>query len=279
MTLRPILSLSRFAAFVVMGFLCLPPSCSAEDPAVQIVEQRQGDTFLVVAKLTNALDVTITLNGETNNLAPSATLPVTVESAGKSEVPILTLRIVDRRKPSHYSYRIAWRAGGRQRATIKPFAYALPYRDGPHRVLQAFFGSFSHGAGSQDEYAVDFAMPIGTSVHAARAGTVVAFRSDVEIGGPTPRFRPDYNYVVIRHDDGTYAEYVHLDKDGVKVHLGESVAQGALLGLSGETGFTSEPHLHFAVFNTVSGHERRTAPIEFLLASGRHVAPQQGRSY
>lgn len=269
---------SRVVTGLAIAILLFARPCSAEDTAVQLIERQQGDDVVVSAKLTNALDVTMTLSGEVLNMRPSAALPITVDSEGKSEVPLVTLHIVDRSKPSHNSCRLAWKPGGRERTPPKPYAYALPYKDGPHRVLQGFFGKFSHSAGSQDEYAVDWAMPIGAKVCAARAGIVVAFRADVQVGGPDPRFKQDYNYIVIRHDDGTYAEYLHLDADGVSVHLGDRVSAGQVIGISGETGYTSEPHLHFAVFNTLSGQGRKTIPVEFLLKSGKHITPQVGRS-
>ena len=206
-------------------------------------------------------------------------MPVTAESDGKLEVALVTLHVIDRTKPYKYGYRVEWKPGGRQKSPPKPYLYALPYADGPHRVRQAFLGRFSHYSGSQDEYAVDFSMPVGTRVMAARSGIVVALRSDAKLGGKSQEYKKDYNYIVIRHDDGTYAEYLHLDQDGVQVHAGDSVSTGQAIGLSGETGYTSEPHLHFAVFNTVTGRERKTIPIEFQLTSGMHVTPQEGKSY
>ena len=253
--------------------------CAAADKAVQIVEQREGETVTLTAKLTNAIDVTMTLSADLENLAPSIPLPATIDSDGKTDVPLLTFQVVDRKKPYRYGYRLEWKPGGRPKGTATAFAYALPYKDGPRRVRQGFLGRFSHYMGSQDEYAIDWSMPIGTKVYASRAGTVAAFRSDVDEGGPDPKYKSDYNYIVIRHDDGTYAEYLHIDSDGVKVHAGDKVSQGQFIGLSGNTGYTSEPHLHFAVFNTVTGHIRKTIPIEFMLPSGKRIVLQEGRSY
>jgi len=55
------------------------------------------------------------------------------------------------------------------------------------------------------------------------------------------------NYVRILHDDGTMGLYAHLRPEGVLVRVGQRVRQGQQIGLSGNTGFTSGPHLHFAV--------------------------------
>lgn len=259
--------------------LFLPTACSGQDKSVAIVRQSEGVNIVISAKLTDALDVTITLNCDLENLQPTTPLPVTVDSDGKSDVPLVTLRVIDRTRPYKYGYHVDWKPGGRQKAPPKPYYYALPYSDGPYRVRQGALGRFSHSSGSQDEQAIDFSMPVGTKVTAARAGIVVASRADVSTGGSDLAFKKDYNYIVIRHEDGTYAEYLHLDKGGVLVRTGDKVTQGQEIGLSGATGYTSGPHLHFAVFNTVTGKERRTIPIEFELASGKHVALQEGRSY
>ena len=106
-------------------------------------------------------------------------------------------------------------------------------------------------------------MPEGTEIRAARAGVVVNVRQDVAVGGPDLALKKDFNYVIVRHDDGTFAEYNHLQKNGVRAKVGQKVDVGALLGLSGNTGFSSGPHLHFAVFNTIDGKTRATIPITF----------------
>ena len=51
----------------------------------------------------------------------------------------------------------------------------------------------------------------------------------------------------IVHDDGTMALYAHLREGGVLVRVGQRVEKGQQIGLSGNTGFTSGPHLHFAL--------------------------------
>jgi murein DD-endopeptidase MepM/ murein hydrolase activator NlpD len=55
------------------------------------------------------------------------------------------------------------------------------------------------------------------------------------------------NYVRILHADGTMGLYAHLEEGGVLVQVGQHVRAGQEIGLSGNTGFTTGPHLHFAV--------------------------------
>ena len=56
-----------------------------------------------------------------------------------------------------------------------------------------------------------------------------------------------HNFVRIVHDDGTMALYAHLKSEGVLVRVGQRVRKAEAIGLSGNTGFTTGPHLHFAV--------------------------------
>lgn len=75
------------------------PHCRAEDKSVAIFGHRQGEAIFLSAKLTNALDVTVTLTCDLENLEPSLPMPITAESNGKAEVPLVTLHVIDRAKP------------------------------------------------------------------------------------------------------------------------------------------------------------------------------------
>jgi murein DD-endopeptidase MepM/ murein hydrolase activator NlpD len=72
---------------------------------------------------------------------------------------------------------------------------------------------------------------------------------------------------LIQHSDGTIGNYAHLLKHGVRVSVGQKIAAGAVIGLSGNTGFSSGPHLHFSVFKTKDGRERESIPIRFGAAN------------
>jgi hypothetical protein len=132
--------------------------------------------------------------------------------------------------------------------------------------MQGFNGRVSH----KDVYAVDFDMPEGEKVCAARSGKVVGMRKDSDKGGFDKKFMNDANYVQIEHSDGTVAMYGHFKKDGVFVDVGDVVFAGEVIGLSGKTGYVTGPHLHFDV-----GRGQKTIPFKFVGVG----EPQERRRY
>jgi hypothetical protein len=134
-------------------------------------------------------------------------------------------------------------------------------------IAQGYDGSLSHKNNSF--FAIDFGVPIGTPVYAARAGIVRDVRSDSTFHCGDPSCSDDANYVVVDHGDGTFAEYYHLSAGSVLVKAGESVCLGEQLGASGITGFTTGPHLHFAVRDGLT----QSLPLRFNGVSGGILAP------
>jgi murein DD-endopeptidase MepM/ murein hydrolase activator NlpD len=124
------------------------------------------------------------------------------------------------------------------------YIYTLPFE---YRkkvfLIQAYDSKFSH----KDEKALDFKVKQGTKVCAARDGVVTGIRKDSDKGGLKPENISDGNYVTIQHNDGSVAWYWHLQKDGVMVNEGDTVKTGQVIGLSGNTGYSAFPHLHFEV--------------------------------
>ncbi|MFI7498870.1 M23 family metallopeptidase [Streptomyces sp. NPDC049687] len=109
----------------------------------------------------------------------------------------------------------------------------------------------------------DFAVPSGTKVMAAHGGTVV------KAGGNGAGDGPAYgNAIVIKHGNGTYSQYAHLSRIDVKV--GQIVKTGQRIALSGSTGNSSGPHLHFEI-RTTANYGSAIDPVAFLRAKGLTV--------
>jgi murein DD-endopeptidase MepM/ murein hydrolase activator NlpD len=140
--------------------------------------------------------------------------------------------------------------------------YLLPWPAGLARTcVQGNDGFVSHNG--RQRYAFDFAMPVGSTVTAARAGIVIRVVKHHEGRG----FRAPNNKVGIRHADGTVGWYLHIRKDGALVREGERVEQGQPIAESGNVGRSLMPHLHFHV----TGPGGDTLPVTF-----RDVAPDGG---
>ncbi|MDF3198087.1 peptidoglycan DD-metalloendopeptidase family protein [Pseudomonas sp. 1912-s] len=127
------------------------------------------------------------------------------------------------------------------------YRYPLPWRGGPFRLTQGPNGTFSHSE-LKSRYAMDIAMPEGTPIIAAHAGVVLK-TENAQAGRSGD---PSGNFVRVQHDDGTQGVYLHLKQGSVSVREGQRVAVGSPLALSGNTGNSSGPHLHFVVQRTTA---------------------------
>jgi murein DD-endopeptidase MepM/ murein hydrolase activator NlpD len=169
----------------------------------------------------------------------------------------------------NFKWSFHYKVGMPSKLPTVDYIYTLPYSPSEHHlVTQSYFGEHSHFKGSETEYAVDFAMPEGTVVKAARPGQVVEYRDDSNVGGDSPNFKDDANEVVIKHGDGTYGAYVHLKQGGVLVKLGQQVSVGTPIALSGNTGWSTRPHLHFGIFRVNSGTSITSLPFKMRTDSG-----------
>jgi len=123
--------------------------------------------------------------------------------------------------------------------------YVLPYPPGrAYEVWQTIAWHDRAENGHVGRYAIDFKMPIGSRVTAARAGIVVAARDSFPDDNGKDLHE---NFVFIKHEDATIARYFHLKYRGVRVRVGERVRQGQFIAFSGNSGQTAGPHLHFDV--------------------------------
>jgi len=138
--------------------------------------------------------------------------------------------------------------------------YLLPYPVGEtYVVFQTYCGPVSHGKDGQRS--IDFLMPMGSRVVAARAGVVrraVDHHED---------FGRDFNLIYIEHEDGTSSLYAHLQQDSLTMKIGDRVAAGQLIARSGASG-TSLEHLHFGVSGSWPVQRPDDVPVNFSNARG-----------
>ncbi len=144
------------------------------------------------------------------------------------------------------------------------YVYALPYEPGKsYRMIQGYFSRFTH----KERAAIDFKMKKGTKIFAARDGIVIRVKEDGSKGGLKRKYRSHGNYIIVQHSDSSRSGYWHLQKDGAFVNVGDAVVKGQLIGLSGKTGYTALPHLHFLVWGSRNG-SWQSIPTRFQTTKG-----------
>jgi murein DD-endopeptidase MepM/ murein hydrolase activator NlpD len=273
--------LTSCAIVVTLLVLLSPALAGAEEnhTGFRVVEKHDGDTLSLIIKSDYACEFTVTLEATLKNMTASRPLPFTEDAAGRSSFTLARFRRTNERLAWRCKYHYYGQLGGRRSSTTNDADYAMPFKPGRYVVMQGPRGSYSHFAGSPSENAVDWTVPEGTVVCAAREGRVVGVRQDSTVGGPDRKFRPFANYVIIKHADGTFADYVHLKTGGALVRMGDEVTVGQPIGLSGQTGFTSAPHLHFSVFQAIDGKKKLTLPFRLKTDHGTFTEFIRGRAY
>lgn len=130
------------------------------------------------------------------------------------------------------------------------YLYTLPFpKKKKYKIIQSFGGKFSHNR-AHSRYAIDFGTKVGDTITAIRDGVVFFIKEDSKEHCRTRKCVDKANKVLILHDDGTMAHYVHLDYHGAIVNVGDRVKTSQPIGISGMTGFTTIPHLHLVMYKS-----------------------------
>lgn len=151
--------------------------------------------------------------------------------------------------------------------------YILPFPvDESYYVLQGNCGKHSHSG--DGAFAYDFRMPVGTHVIAMRSGKVVNVKEQFRDGSNT---NDSLNFIIILHDDSTVSRYLHITQYGALVEKGQYVNAGDTIALSGNSGLSTEPHLHVDVTGYCTKAPCQTIPFSFKNSVDK--VPIQGRIY
>ena len=223
------------------------PVQSEPSAIAQLRIENDGDRYLAWAdnRLSGPIEVQLDFS-RADNIAGQPVLPAraTVSARGSALVAVLSSADPDR----GYDFELHMESlPGDPNARPQDVDYLLPLQQSRFRIDQGYGGHFSHSDG-QNRYAVDFAAEVGTPVLAARDGVVMQVESDFDKAGLNrEKYGGRANFVRILHGDGSMTLYAHLKEEGVLARVGQRVRAGQQIGLSGNTGFTTGPHLHFAV--------------------------------
>ena len=274
--------MKRAFIFGVIGFAIFARVALALEPTqtgFRVVEEKTADGVTVIIKSDYCIEYTVSFDATLVGMRSSRPLPFTADAAGRSSFVLAHFTRTTDSPTWRYQYHYHWEYGGRRNSTDNNADYAMPFRPGRYVVLQGPGGTYSHFKGSGSENAVDWDVPEGTTVCAAREGRVVGVRGDSTVSGPDPQFKPLGNYIIIKHADGTFADYHHLRTGGALVKIGDEVRTGQPIGYSGKTGFASKPHLHFMVFQAIDGTRMLSLPFRLKTDHGTFTNFVRGQSY
>lgn len=263
----------------ILGFAS-PSVGWAEDYPFRIEQDRRSHQVDLVAVNEGPAPIHYRLWMEHwDNLQSSRPLPLDLVAPPLSRTGAAVLYPLDSRQKWSFRFSYTSRLGNPSAIHDPQAAYRLPYPDGLRFPITQAEGQniTTHGdAGSV--HAVDIDMPEGTPVLAARDGVVVRIEARFGNGAPSEAFKDKANFVDVMHNDGTWATYAHLRRNGVSVYLGEPVRQGQIIGFSGSSGYSSGPHLHFAVQKN-NGQESTSLPFSFYTRAQGRFKPTVGIGY
>lgn len=262
MPIKPKYSKQLAGLIVLASLLGTGAACADDQNLFQIV-QKSKSTLDVVANNVNPFPVTaiVTVAGEGMDKRGWPKMFVVQPNQTGT---IATIAKEDGMQFGSNAVSTEYRYGSILNQPMGAVTY-LPWRFGEaHKITQSDNGPLSTHNDGFSEHAIDIAMDEGTPVTAAKEG-IVAFAFSGRVHGQVEGGDPGGNLVGIYHKDGTISQYGHLSE--IDVQPGQRVAGGQIIGLSGNTGLTTGPHLHFAmsVPDMVAGQLRyRTIPVNFI---------------
>lgn len=202
---------------------------------------------------------------------------ITVIPAKTNKFLIAKLTVIQPNSSNSFSYTNTYNFGNALQENFdQEYIYSLPFEKGNTQlVFQGYNGKFSH----QNADALDFNLKIGDKIFASREGIVTEVVKKNTQSCPNISCAKLNNKVLIMHSDGTFAEYAHLKYNGTELNVGDKIEKNQFIGYSGNTGFSSGPHLHFAVFiNRITG-DRTYIKTHFKTSESEKTLLEEGKNY
>lgn len=251
----------------ILLFLLLAVLPAFSQDNCKLYEDESGENVILLFDNNEYCPVSIELTVKVKNIKCSfPEESVIVVPAQTKAYKIGEIETINNQKSSMYKYSHYLYYGDITKKTYdENFEYYLPYPKGKeYEIYQGYNGKFSH----KDEFALDFSLEVGDTITAARGGIVIYVEESNSKACTLPNCDSYSNYITIYHDDGSFSEYVHLKKNGSLVEVGQQISIGEKIGLSGNTGYSTGPHLHFECFYPTDKGEESFKTI-FKTADGK----------
>lgn len=268
----------------VLALLCLSPLAaggSADDYPLRLEQHKTAQGVQIAAENEGPATVSVFFSISGTNFQTDKKTPLIVVVPPKTGRDIVRITPAGRTGRYRFDYRYDIVVGDAFMPPDRGYYYRIPLAKGtPTRIEQEPNGKIVTHHDAQTRYAVDFAVPEGTPVVAARDGVVVETKDRYSVGRPDPALVTQANFVAVMHADHSVAYYYHLAPYRVRVSAGQRVRAGDLLAYSGNTGYSNGPHLHFDVRHAVIDGDGTVAqasiPVDFYRASGQKIPIREG---
>lgn len=208
-----------------------------------------------------------------SNITSDPPLPQRFILEPREEARLVKVRPVDPAKAWDFQLTYRWVPGDPGASHMAGVRYLPPFPAGKTFWITQGSDDRETHVTADSMYAVDIALPEGTPVLAARSGLVMDIEDDFFTRGKNrERFGDRANIVRILHEDGTMAIYAHLQLDSIRVAAGSVVLTGEQIARSGNTGYSSGPHLHFAIQRN-AGMQLESLPFVFMGEGDSSIRP------
>jgi murein DD-endopeptidase MepM/ murein hydrolase activator NlpD len=211
------------------------------------VTNADGSVTFVLRNLLHAPVTVVIEPGEGRSASLTMLSPLHTTIGPLKRLEVANIRSTDPLEPGEVDFTYSSVIGDPAAVHDDRVVYAWPFPPNAVAHLSQGPGGPTHRS-LFSRYAIDLAVPEGTPVLAARAGVVVFLENRYfESGMDIDKYLTRSNQVRILHDDGSMSSYGHLYPDSIDLEPGQRVEVGEQIGLSGNTGYSSGPHLHFVV--------------------------------
>lgn len=236
-------------------------------------EQHEGGSLKIYARNNTELLQSVQIEATFKGMESSDKLPILKTVPPGESIYYFSLKPV--KNAYSYNYQFTYIKGDVTAVHNDDVVYYLPYPQGQSFIVdQGYNETPTH----MDQFALDFHMDEGTEISAIRDGIVFEVVENNNKGCPRQDCSKFNNYVLVLHEDGSIADYSHLEKNGALVEVGDIISAGDPIGTSGSTGYASGPHLHLEVY-VMRFTGQQSVKVEYYLDKNTVGIPKSGKKY